>query len=73
MDDIGADFYVDILLGRTCCKCVSAVAGYSGLIVVRMDSFSHVIHLSKISSIFYSHFFDEFTIKQLTDYSILYF
>ena len=37
---------MDVLLGRACNECVSAVAGYSSLVVVRMDSFSHVIHLS---------------------------
>ena len=42
----GADFYVDILLGRSCYKSITAVAGYSCLIVIRMDSFSHDFHLS---------------------------
>ena len=42
----GADFYVDVLLGRTCYKSITAVAGYSCLIVIRMDSFSHDFHLS---------------------------
>ena len=41
----GADFYVDILLGRSCYKSITAVAGYSCLIVIRMDSFSHDFHL----------------------------
>ena len=41
----GADFYMDVLFCRTCCKCVSAVTGYSCLMVVWMDSFSHDFHL----------------------------
>ena len=42
----GADLNVDVLFSRTCYESVSAVAGYSCLIVVRMDSFSHDFHLS---------------------------
>ena len=42
----GADFYVDVLLGRSCYKSITAVAGYSCLIVIRMDSFYHDFHLS---------------------------
>ena len=42
----GADFYVNVLLCRTCYECITAVTGYSCLIVVRMDSFSHDFHLS---------------------------
>ena len=68
----GTDFYVDILLCGSCYKCVSAVAGYSCLIVIRMDSFSHDFHLSVSHSIFYSHEFDEFSIKQLIDYIMSY-
>ena len=37
----GADLHVDIWFGRTCYESVSAVAGYSCLIVFGMDSFSH--------------------------------
>ena len=37
----GTDFYVDILLCRTCNESISTVACYSCLIIVRMDSFSH--------------------------------
>ena len=37
----GADFNVDILLGRTGNKRVAAVASYSCLIIFRMDSFAH--------------------------------
>ena len=39
-------FNMDVLFSRTCYESVSAVAGYSCLIVVRMDSFSHDFHLS---------------------------
>ena len=37
----GADLNVDVLFSRTCYESVSAVAGYSCLMVIRMDSFSH--------------------------------
>lgn len=37
----GANLYVDIGFGRTCYESVSAVAGYSCLMVIRMDSFSN--------------------------------
>ena len=43
---LGADFYMDALVCRTCHKCVAAVAGYGCLMVLRMDSFSHDFHLS---------------------------
>ena len=42
---LGADFYVDLRLGRTGHKSVSAVAGYGCLIVLRMYSFSHLLLL----------------------------
>ncbi len=42
----GTDLYVNIFFGRTCYKSVAAVAGYSCLIIVRMDSFFHIFHLS---------------------------
>ena len=42
----GADFYVDALVCRTCYKCVTAVASYSCLMVLWMDTFSHDFHLS---------------------------
>ena len=42
---LGADFYVDFFLSRTCYECVSTVAGYSCLMVYRMDSFLHDFHL----------------------------
>ena len=37
----GANLNVDIGFGRTCYESVSAVAGYSCLMVIRMDSFPH--------------------------------
>ena len=43
---LGTDFNVDILLGRTCHKCVTAVTRYGCLIVIWMDSFFHLFHLS---------------------------
>lgn len=42
----GTDFYVDALVRGACYKCVPTVAGHSRLMVLRMDSFSHVFHLS---------------------------
>ena len=42
---LGADFYVDIFLCRTCYKCVATVAGNGCLIIIRMDSFLHDFHL----------------------------
>ena len=39
------DLNVDLFLGRTCYKSISAVAGNSCLMVFWMDSFSHFIHL----------------------------
>ena len=43
---LGADFHVNALVCGTCDKCVSAVAGYSCLMILRMDSFAHDFHLS---------------------------
>ena len=43
---LGADFYVDVLLCRSCYKCVSTVTSYSSLILIRMDTFAHDFHLS---------------------------
>ena len=43
---LGADFYVNFLLGGTGHEFVSAVAGYLCLIVFRLNSFLHVIHLA---------------------------
>ena len=42
----GTDFHMDTLVGRACNECVPAVASHSCLMVLRMDSFSHVFHLS---------------------------
>lgn len=42
----GTDFYMDTLICRTCYKCIPTVACHSCLMVLRMDSFSHVFHLS---------------------------
>ena len=42
---LGANFHTDILLGRASGKGVTASATDSGLLVVRMDAFSHVVHL----------------------------
>ena len=68
----GTDFYVDIFLCRSCYECVSTVAGYSCLIVVRMDSFTHDFHLSMF--VLFSIRINllnnyEFTISQLSDYN----
>lgn len=41
----GADFYMDIFFCRSCYKCISTVAGYSCLMICRMDSFFHFLHL----------------------------
>ena len=43
---LGADFYVDVLLCRSCYKCVSTVTSYSSLIIIWMDTFAHDFHLS---------------------------
>ena len=42
---LGADFYVDIFLCRSCYEFIAAVADNLCLMVLRMDSFSHNIHL----------------------------
>ena len=44
---LGADLYADVLFGRACHKCITAVTGYRRLVIIRMDSFSHNSHLSK--------------------------
>ena len=41
-----ADLNVDLRLRGTGRKCIPAVAGNLSLIILRMDSFSHDIHLS---------------------------
>ena len=42
----GTDFHMDALVGRACNECVPAVASHSCLMVLRMDSFSHLSHLA---------------------------
>jgi hypothetical protein len=42
---LGANFDVDVFLGRTGYKCVATVASYGCLIVIRMDSLTHDFHL----------------------------
>ena len=42
---LGANFNTDILLGRASGKSVTAGATDSGLLVVRMDAFFHLVHL----------------------------
>ena len=44
----GADFHMDIALCRSCYKFISAVADNLCLIILRMDSFFHFIHLSHL-------------------------
>lgn len=43
---LGTDLNVNILLRRTCDKGISTVARYRCLIIIRMDSFSHLSHLA---------------------------
>ena len=38
---LGADFYVNLLLGRTCYELISTVADNLCLIIIRMNSCSH--------------------------------
>ena len=42
---LGADFDLDITLGRAGGKGIATSATDSGLLVLRMDAFSHVVHL----------------------------
>ena len=42
---LGANFHTDIALGGTGGKSITAGAADGGLLVVRMDAFSHVVHL----------------------------
>ena len=42
---LGADFNLDVLLGRTGCKDVTASATNGCLFVIGMDTFLHVVHL----------------------------
>ena len=46
---LGADLNTDLLLGRTGCEHVATCATDSSLFVVRMDAFSHVVHLFLVS------------------------
>ena len=41
----GTDFYVNVFLGRTSYKFITAVAYDLGLIVIWVDSLFHVFHL----------------------------
>ena len=43
---LGTDLNVDILLRGACYKGIPAVAGHRCLIILWMDSFSHVFHLA---------------------------
>ena len=63
---LGADFHVNALVCGTCDKCVSAVAGYSCLIVFGMYSFAHDLHLSILKLLIILS-------KQLSHCSIRYF
>ena len=47
---LGADFDLDVLLGRTGSKNVTTSTTDGGLFIVRMDAFSHVVHLFLLSS-----------------------
>ena len=42
----GTDFHMDALVGGACYECVPTVTSHGCLMVLRMDSFSHVFHLS---------------------------
>ena len=45
---LGANFYVDFRFGGTGYKSVATVAGNGCLIILGMDSFFHLFHLSMI-------------------------
>ena len=47
---LGADFHADVLLSGTGSKGVATGAADGSLFVVRMDAFSHVVHLFLLSS-----------------------
>ena len=50
---LGADFHMNLRLRGTGHECIPAVAGYGSLIILGMDSFFHLIHLSiKITALF---------------------
>lgn len=65
---LGTDFYMDTLVRRACYECIPTVACHSRLMVLRMDSFSHVFHLSILKII---HYHLETTV--LLYHTILYF
>lgn len=44
------NFYVDIFLSRACYESISAVAGNSCIIIIRMYSVLHLFHLFLISN-----------------------
>ena len=46
---LGADFNTDLLLGGAGGEGVAASAADGGLLVLRMDAFSHVVHLFLVS------------------------
>ena len=46
---LGADFNLDVLLGGTGRKDVATSTTDGGLFVVRMDAFSHFVHLFLLS------------------------
>ena len=41
----GTDFHMDALVGGACYECVPTVASHGCLMVLRMDSFLHLVHL----------------------------
>ena len=52
---LGANFHVDILLGRTRYERIAAVTGHGRLIIIRMDAFSHDSHLTVHVLLSFSH------------------
>ena len=67
-----ADFYVDVLLCRTCRKCISTVAGNSCLMVCRMDSLFHDFHLTIQLSNAWIIAHSDFICKYLYKFLLLY-
>ena len=51
---LGADLHVDTLRCRSCLKCITAVAGHSRFLILRMNAFSHFLSPLFILSVFHS-------------------
>ena len=65
------NFYVNIFLCRTGCKCITAVACNCCLIIFRMYSFSHCIHLFRFEINIYIRAIDGWIKSRTNSFSIL--